>query len=361
MNTKDVYQESPIVKRRKLISFFALTLSTFAALFGLFWLGFILFDVLRHGIQGLNLELFIEDPAPPGIPGGGLRNAFIGQLEIVFFATIIGVPLGILAGTFIAEYARGTKFAKTISILSDIMVSVPSIVVGTFIYAIMVQPIGHINIGGVVGVLFLSAILAIIFGGILNFIVNKLFPLKESSAGKLVSLVNTVITILFGVFMFSFLLPKLVDKIQGFNGWAGAASLAFIMIPVVLRTTEDMLSLVPWTLREAAFALGASYYRVIKDVVYKAAATGILTGVILSISRVAGETAPLLFTSFNNSYFTMNMNEPMASLTVTIFNYAMGPYEDWHIKAWAASFVITFFILIVTILSRFIIHIKYKG
>ena len=361
MNTKDVYQESPIVKRRKLISFFALTLSTFAALFGLFWLGFILFDVLRHGIQGLNLELFIEDPAPPGIPGGGLRNAFIGQLEIVFFATIIGVPLGILAGTFIAEYARGTKFAKTISILSDIMVSVPSIVVGTFIYAIMVQPIGHINIGGVVGVLFLSAILAIIFGGILNFIVNKLFPLKESSAGKLVSLVNTVITILFGVFMFSFLLPKLVDKIQGFNGWAGAASLAFIMIPVVLRTTEDMLSLVPWTLREAAFALGASYYRVIKDVVYKAAATGILTGVILSISRVAGETAPLLFTSFNNSYFTMNMNEPMASLTVTIFNYAMGPYEDWHVKAWAASFVITFFILIVTILSRFIIHIKYKG
>ncbi len=361
MNTKDVYQESPIVKRRKLISFFALTLSTFAALFGLFWLGFILFDVLRHGIQGLNLELFTEDPAPPGIPGGGLRNAFIGQLEIVFFATIIGVPLGILAGTFIAEYARGTKFAKTISILSDIMVSVPSIVVGTFIYAIMVQPIGHINIGGVVGVLFLSAILAIIFGGILNFIVNKLFPLKESSAGKLVSLVNTVITILFGVFMFSFLLPKLVDKIQGFNGWAGAASLAFIMIPVVLRTTEDMLSLVPWTLREAAFALGASYYRVIKDVVYKAAATGILTGVILSISRVAGETAPLLFTSFNNSYFTMNMNEPMASLTVTIFNYAMGPYEDWHVKAWAASFVITFFILIVTILSRFIIHIKYKG
>ena len=361
MNTKDMYRESPIVRRRKLVSLFALTLSTFAAFFGLFWLGFILFDVLRHGIQGLNLELFTEDPAPPGIPGGGLRNAFVGQLEIVFFATIIGVPLGILAGTFIAEYARGTKFAKTISILSDIMVSVPSIVVGTFIYAIMVQPIGHINIGGVVGVLFLSAILAIIFGGVLNFIVNKLFPLKESSAGKIISLINTVIIVIFGVFMFSILLPKLVDKIQGFNGWAGAASLAFIMIPVVLRTTEDMLSLVPWTLREAAFALGASYYRVIRDVVYKAAATGILTGVILSISRVAGETAPLLFTSFNNSYFTLNMNEPMASLTVTIFNYAMGPYEDWHIKAWAASFVITFFILIVTILSRFIIHLKYKG
>ena len=361
MNTKDLYKESYIVKKRKVISFIALSLSTLAAFFGLFWLVFILFDVLRHGIQGINLELFTEDPAPPGIPGGGLRNAFVGQLEIVFFATIIGVPLGILAGTFIAEYARGTKFAKAVSILSDIMVSVPSIVVGTFIYAIMVQPIGHINVGGVIGVLFLSAIISIIFGGILGFIVNKVFSIKNPSVGKLINLFLSLATAIFGVFIFLILMPKLVDKIQGFNGWAGAASLAFIMIPVVLRTTEDMLSLVPWTLREAAFALGASYFKVIKDVVYRAAATGILTGVILSISRVAGETAPLLFTSFNNSYFTMNMNEPMASLTVTIFNYAMGPYEDWHVKAWAASFVITFFILIVTIFSRFIIHLKYKG
>ncbi len=361
MNTKDLYKESPIVKRRKIISFFALSLSTAAAVFGLFWLVFILFDVLRHGIQGINWELFTEDPAPPGIPGGGLRNAFVGQLEIVFFATIMGVPLGILAGTFIAEYARGTKFAKTVSILSDIMVSVPSIVVGTFIYAILVKPIGNINIGGVVAVGFLSAIISIIFGGILGFIVNRFFSIKNPSTGKFVNLLITLMSVLLGLFSFLYLMPKLVDKIQGFNGWAGAASLAFIMIPVVLRTTEDMLSLVPWTLREAAFALGASYFRVIKDIVYRAAATGILTGVILSISRVAGETAPLLFTSFNNSYFTMNMNEPIASLTVTIFNYAMGPYEDWHTKAWAASFVITFFILIVTILSRVIVYWKYKG
>ena len=174
-------------------------------------------------------------------------------------------------------------------------------------------------------------------------------------------MVLTLITVIFGVFIFLILYPKLVDRIQGFNGWAGAMSLAFIMIPVVLRTTEDMLSLVPWTLREAAFALGASYYNVIKDIAIRAAITGILTGVILSIARVAGETAPLLFTSFNNSYFTTNMNEPIASLTVTIFNYAMGPYEDWHTKAWAAALVITVFILFITIISRAIISWRYKG
>ncbi len=352
-------------KIRKIKSFIALSLSTFAAFIGLFWLGFILFDVLRHGIAGLNWELFTEDPAPPGIEGGGLRNAFVGQLEIVFFAVIMGVPIGMLAGIFIAEYARGTKFAKTVSILSDIMVSVPSIVVGTFIYAILVKPIGHINYGGVVAVGFLSAIITFIFGSVLNLFTSKVllnvFSVKSDSAVKLLNLIINLITVLFGVFLFIYLLHKLVDKIHGFNGWAGAASLAFIMIPVILRTTEDMLSLVPWSLREAAFALGASYYHVIKDIVIRAAMTGILTGVILSISRVAGETAPLLFTSFNNSYFTMNMNEPIASLTVTIFVYATGPYEDWHTKAWAASFIITFFILLVTISARYIIHWRYKN
>lgn len=355
-----IYNEA-YVKRRKIQSYIALLLSTVAAFIGLFWLGFILFDVLRHGISGLNIELFTEDPAPPGVPGGGLRNAFIGQLEIVFYATIMGIPLGVLAGTFIAEYARGSKFAKTVSTLSDIMVSVPSIVVGTFIYAILVKPIGHINWGGLLAVAFLSAIIAIIFGGILNIIVNRFFSIKTASTGKFVGLVIALISTIVGVLAFIILTNKLVDKIQGFNGWAGAASLAFIMIPVVLRTTEDMLSLVPWSLREAAFALGATYFKVIKDIVYKAAATGILTGIILSISRVAGETAPLLFTSFNNAYFTTNMNEPISSLTVTIFVYAMGPYDDWHSKAWAASFIITFFILIVTIVARAIIHLRYKG
>ncbi|MBN2654174.1 MAG: phosphate ABC transporter permease PstA [Nitrospirae bacterium] len=277
-----------IQKRRKIESFLALSFSTAAALFGLFWLIFILSDVVIHGAAALNLDLFTKDPVPPGAEGGGLRNAFVGQLLITFFATLIGVPVGVLGGTFIAEYARGTKFARIISILSDIMVSVPSIVIGTFIYAVLVKPTGQ------------------------------------------------------------------------FSGWAGAIALAVIMIPVVLRTTEDMLSLVPWTLREAAFALGAPYYKVIVQVVYRGAATGILTGILLSMARVAGETAPLLFTSFNNAFFSTNMNQPVASLTVTIFNYAMGPYETWHQQAWAASFVITIFILIITILGRLLIKWRYK-
>jgi phosphate transport system permease protein len=275
-------------RKRKLESLTALFLSTLAAGFGLFWLVFILGDVLIHGIGALNLSLFMNDPTPAGVSGGGLRNAFMGQLLITFFATLIGVPIGVLGGTFLAEYARGTTISRVVSILADIMVSVPSIVIGTFVYAILVRPVGH------------------------------------------------------------------------FNGWAGSVALAIIMIPVVLRTTEDMLSLVPWTLREAAFALGAPYYKVIIQVVYRGAATGILTGILLSIARVAGETAPLLFTSFNNAFFSLDMNRPMASLTASIFQYAMGPYDDWHAQAWAASFVITLVVLAITILGKVIIKWRFK-
>ena len=275
-------------QKRKIEGTTALFLSTMAAFFGLFWLVFILGDVLVHGIKALNLGLFMNDPAPAGVEGGGLRNAFVGQLMITLFATLIGVPIGVLGGTFLAEYARGRKIARLISILADIMVSVPSIVIGTFIYAILVKPIGH------------------------------------------------------------------------FSGWAGSVALAIIMVPVVLRTTEDMLSLVPWTLREAAFALGAPYYKVITQVVYRGAATGILTGILLSIARVAGETAPLLFTSFNNSFFSLDMKKPISSLTVTIFQYAMGPYDSWHTQAWAAAFVITIFILILTITGRLLVKWRYR-
>lgn len=275
-------------RQRKIEGGIALTFSTLAAFVGLFWLIFILGDVLLHGMKALNVGLFLNDPTPPGTEGGGLRNAFVGQLLITLCATLIGVPVGVLGGTFLAEYARGRKLARLISILADIMVSVPSIVIGTFIYAAFVIPVGH------------------------------------------------------------------------FNGWAGAVALSVIMIPVVLRTTEDMLSLVPWTLREAAFALGAPYYKVITQVVYRGAATGILTGILLSIARVAGETAPLLFTSFNNSFYSLDMNQPIASLTVTIFQYAMGPYESWHEQAWAAAFVITMFILILTITGRLIIKWRYR-
>lgn len=272
--------------RRKLVTVIALGSSAMAAFLGLFWLVFILADVLRNGIGALNLELFLYDPLPAGMDGGGLRNAFVGQLMITLAATAIGVPVGVLGGTFLAEYGRGSRFARAISVLSDLMVGVPSIVIGAVVYAVLVKPLGN------------------------------------------------------------------------FSGWAGAVALAVIMIPVVLRTTENMLSLVPWTLREAAFALGAPYYRVIVQIVYRGAATGILTGIILSISRVAGETAPLLFTSFNNDFYSTDMSQPMSSLTVTIFQYATGPYADWHAQAWAASFIITLVILAVTIIGRGILKAR---
>lgn len=277
------------ISKRKLVNVLALSLASAAAALGLFWLIFIMTDVLRHGIAYLTPGLFLNEAAPPGMDGGGLKHAFIGQLLITFFAVLIGVPLGILGGTYLAEYGRHRTIGRFISTLSDIMISVPSIVIGTFVYAVFVKPIGH------------------------------------------------------------------------FSGFAGSLALAIIMIPVVLRTTEEMISLVPWEIREAAFALGAPYYKVILQVVYRGAATGIFTGTLLAIARIAGETAPLLFTSFNNMFLTTNMNEPMPSLTVTIYQYAMGPYDDWHEMAWAASFIITMFILGLTILGRLIIRWKYKN
>lgn len=262
--------------------------SVFAALIGVFWLVFILADVLIEGISSINLSLFMNDPAPPGVDAGGLRSAFIGQAILTIAATAVGVPAGILGGTFIAEYGRNTKIGSIISDISDIMMSFPSIVVGTFVYAVIVRPMGH------------------------------------------------------------------------FSGYAGAISLSIIMIPIVLRTTEEMLKLIPWELREAAFALGAPYYKVIVQIVYRGAAAGLFTGVVLSVARVAGETAPLLFTSFNNPFFTTNLNEPMPSLTVTIYQYAMGPYAQWHKMAWGASFIITATILLLSVIGKWIIKRRYK-
>lgn len=275
-------------KKRKIISAIALFLCFLTAVWGIFWLSFIIIDVLRHGITAINPALFLNDPAPPGEEGGGLRNAFVGHFLITLFATLIGVPVGVLGGTFLAEYGRKYKISQFISILADIMVSVPAIIVGAFVYAIIVKPLGH------------------------------------------------------------------------FSGWAGAIALGIIMIPTVLRTTENMLSLIPWTLREAAFALGAPYYKVIIQVVYRGAATGILTGIILAIARVTGEAAPLLFTAFNNNYFSLDMRQPIASLTVTIFQYAMGPYEEWHAQAWGAALMITVFILFATITGRILIKRRYR-
>ena len=276
-----------LVKKRKVKNIIALSVSVFAAIIGLFWLVFILSSVLVKGISSINLSLFLNDPAPPGIPGGGLRCAFVGQAIITVIATVIGVPIGILGGTFLAEYGRNKKYTTVISSLADMMTSFPSIVVGVFVYTIMVRPMGH------------------------------------------------------------------------FNGYAGAVALAIIMIPIIVRTTEETLKLIPWEVREAAFALGAPYYKVIKDIVYRSAITGLFTGILLAVARVAVETAPLLFTSFNNSFLTLNPNQPMPSLTVTIYQYAMGPYKEWHKLAWGASFVIVLFVLVLSILGRWIISKRY--
>ncbi|MDY6820516.1 MAG: phosphate ABC transporter permease PstA [Deferribacterota bacterium] len=275
-------------KKRYLINYISLFLSFLAALLGLFWLVFILFNVLYNGFSYLAPNIFTEEYAPILMGGGGLKHALIGQLIITIIAVLIGVPIGILGGTYIAEYGRNNKIANFTSTISDIMISVPSIVIGTFVYALLVRPFGS------------------------------------------------------------------------FNGLSGGIALAIIMIPVVLRTTEDMMRLVPWQLREAAFALGAPYYKVIMNVVYKSAITGIFTGILLAIARVAGETAPLLFTSFNNAYTTYKLTEPMPSLTVTIYQYATSPYESWHKIAWAGSLIITLFILLITIIGRFIIKWRYK-
>ncbi len=277
------------LKKRRLISNIFVTLSIFTAFIGLFWLVFILGDLLIKGASSINWSLFANDFVPPGLPGGGMKPAFIGQLIIVSTAVLIGIPIGLLGGTYIAEYGRDSRLAKFISILSDLASSIPSIVVGTFIYAVVVKPMGH------------------------------------------------------------------------FSALAGALALAIIMIPVMLKTTENMLKLVPWNLREAAFALGTPYYKVIFQIVYKSAMTGLITGTILSVARIAGETAPLLFTSLNNSFLSWNIMQPMASLTVTIYRYAMGPYDNWHQMAWAASFVITAFILIVTIIGKLIVKWRYGG
>lgn len=272
-----------VLKIRKLTSTSILTITGLCALWGIFWLFFIIFDVIRHGIASINLSLFLETPTPPGVPGGGLKHAFIGHFLITLGAISLGIPLGILAGTFLAEYGRNYRLSKVISFLADTMVSVPAILIGAFVYAIMVKPLGH------------------------------------------------------------------------FSGWSGSVALAIIMFPVVIRATEHMLKLVPWTMREAAFALGAPYYKVILQVLYPAIKTGLLTGALLAIAREIGEAAPLLFTSFNNNFLSYNMSGPMASLTVTIFVYAMGPYDYWHTQAWAAAFVIAITILILNFIARIIL------
>jgi phosphate transport system permease protein len=267
-----------------------MALASLCAAIGLALLFIILYNVLVEGLGSLKLRLFTQDPAPPNIAGaGGLKSAFLGQGLLTLVASLIGVPIGVLGGTFLAEYGRHYKICRLISSLSDMAVSIPSIVIGTFAYAILVMPMG------------------------------------------------------------------------GFNGWAGSVALAIIILPIIVRTTEEMMTMVPWALREAAFALGAPYYKVITGVVWKASMSGIFTGILLAIARVAGETAPLLFTSFNSNFFQLNMSKAVPSLTVSIYQYAASPYENWVGMAWAAAFVVTILVLLLNIIGRVIIKLNKRN
>ncbi|MES2292976.1 MAG: phosphate ABC transporter permease PstA [Pseudomonadota bacterium] len=270
---------SSLYLRRRVTNAVFITLSFAAAIFGLVWLGFILSALLSEGFSAISPTLFTHSTPPPGQPGG-LLNAILGSVLMSSIAVFFGTPIGLFAGTYLAEYGKHTRFAFVVRFVNDILLSAPSIVTGLFIYEIVVLPMGH------------------------------------------------------------------------FSAWAGALSLTVIVIPVVVRTTENMLILVPSGLREAASALGAPMSFVIRSVTWKAAQAGIVTGVLLAIARISGETAPLLFTALNNQFLTTNFNAPMASLPAVIFQYALSPYDDWHKLAWAGALLVTATVLTLSIAAR---------
>jgi phosphate transport system permease protein len=268
-----------IYRRRRIVNFVCLGISMLAVLFGLFWLVWILWTLFAQGLSAINLSMFIQSTPPPGSTGG-LANAIFGSLLMSLFATLIGTPIGILAGTYVAEYGRRGWLAPATRFINDILLSAPSIVIGLFVYAVYVANVRH------------------------------------------------------------------------FSGWAGTFALALIVIPVVLKTTENMLRLVPDTMREAAAALGAPQWIVISFVTLRAARAGIITGILLAVARISGETAPLLFTALNNQFWSTNMNAPMANLPVVIFQFAMSPYQDWQTLAWGGALLITLTVLALNILAR---------
>jgi len=269
---------------RKLANSAVQGISVAAAALGLAALAWILFVVLRHGAAALNWTFLTGLPSPPGGSGGGLANAIIGTLLMTLVGCAIGVPVGMLAGVYLAEYGKGNRFATVVRFLVNVMMGIPSIIIGLFVYTILVLPVGH------------------------------------------------------------------------FSGWAGGVSLALLVLPVVARTTEDMLALVPNPLRESALALGVPRWRATLQIAFRAAKTGLLTGVLLAVARVSGETAPLLFTALNSPYMPHSLAGPTGNLTVTIYNYAMSPYPNWQQAAWGASFLITIGVLALTVTSRALIR-----
>jgi phosphate transport system permease protein len=268
-----------IIAKRYLINRIALTLSVISAVIGLGVLGSILWTLLYNGLGAINLDIFTQMTPPPGSKGG-LANAIYGSFMMTLIATVIATPVGILAGTYLAEYGRGSKIAAVAIFINDILLAAPSIIVGLFIYALLVVPFKH------------------------------------------------------------------------FSGYSGAIALAVIAIPVINRTTQDMLALVPDAMREAAAALGAPRWKVMTAVVWRSARSGILTGVLLAVARISGETAPLLFTALNNQFWTADLSQPIANLPVVIFQFAMSPYDDWQSLAWGGALIITVTILVLNIVAR---------
>jgi phosphate transport system permease protein len=277
MNT----QNSPLYAGRRRKNGVTMGLAYAATAFGLTWLVVILAVLFWKGFSGLSLAVFTEMTPPPG-SAGGLLNPIMGSIVMTGIAVAIGTPLGILAGTYMAEYGRYDKLSMIVRFINDILLSAPSIVVGLFIYEIMVAQMGH------------------------------------------------------------------------FSGWAGAVSLAVIVVPVVVRTTEDMLTLVPDTLREAAASIGLPRSLMIQKVAYRAARAGMITGVLLAVARISGETAPLLFTALNNQFWSLNLNAPVSSLPVVIFQFALSPYNDWQKLAWTGALIITLAVLLLSIIARFL-------
>ncbi len=273
---------SRLFLRRRITNGVAMLLSGAAAIFGLFWLGWILWTTVSKGVAHLNIDLFTMMTPPPD-ERGGLANAFFGSAVISALAIAIGTPLGIAAGTFLAEYANHTKLGTVIRFVNDILLSAPSIVLGLFVYALIVVQFGH------------------------------------------------------------------------FSAFAGAIALAFIALPVVVRTTDEMLRLVPSAMREAALSLGVPQWKVTMQVLYRSALPGIVTGVLLALARISGETAPLLFTAYNNQFWSTDLNAPMANVPMVIFQYAMSPYESWNSLAWAGAFVVMLFVLLLGVVARFIL------
>ena len=273
---------------RKLKNGLALTIAMIAMLFGLFWLIWILATTVELGVASFSWRLFTEMTPPPGSEGGGLANAIAGSMIMISLATLIGTPIGVFAGIYLAEYGKHTWLGHTTRFVNDLLLSAPSIIIGLFVYDIYVARAGH------------------------------------------------------------------------FSAMSGVVALALIVIPVVVRTTENMLQLVPNTLREAASALGAPRWAVIGKVTLKASLAGIITGIMLAVARISGETAPLLFTSLSNQFWTLDMNKPMASLPVTIFKFAMSPFKEWQQLAWAGVFLITLGVLSLNILARILFRDKHK-